>query len=110
MPPADVTVLLQRASRGDRQAEADLMPLVYRELHRLALSHLRNERPDHTLQATALVNEAYLRLTQRKEVDWKNRAHFFAIGAQTMRHILVDYARQRCADKRGGGVPLLPLD
>jgi RNA polymerase sigma-70 factor (ECF subfamily) len=102
MAAADVTELLHRFANGDKEAEADLMPRVYRELHKIARAYLRRERPDHTLQATALVHEAYLRLTSQREIDWKNRAHFFGIAAQMMRRILVDYARQRGAGKRGG--------
>jgi RNA polymerase sigma factor (TIGR02999 family) len=110
MATADMTELLLRAARGDKQAEADLIARVYRELHRIARAYLRNERPDHTLQATALVHEAYLKLVAQREIDWKNRAHFFGIASQTMRRILVDYARQRNAEKRGGGGTNLSLD
>jgi RNA polymerase sigma-70 factor (ECF subfamily) len=102
MVAADVTELLQRFARGDKTAEADLMPKVYRELHRIARAYIRRERPDHTLQATALVHEAYMRLTLQREIDWKSRTHFFAMAAQLMRRILVDYARHRGAGKRGG--------
>jgi RNA polymerase sigma-70 factor (ECF subfamily) len=107
---ADLTELLRRTAQGDKEAEQELLPRVYRELHRLAAGYLRRERPDHTLQATALVNEAYLRLAGHQDIDWKGRAHFFAIAAKTMRRILVDYARQRGADKRGAGGIALPLD
>jgi RNA polymerase sigma factor (TIGR02999 family) len=86
------------------------MPLVYRELRRLAHGHLRNERPDHTLQTTALVHEAYLRLVDQQEPNWKNRAQFFAVAAQMMRRILVDYARARHYAKRGGGAQQVELD
>lgn len=110
MAAADITELLQRVAHGDQQAEADLIPRVYQELHSIALAYLRRERSDHTLQATALVNEAYLRLTGQHEIDWKNRAHFFGIAAQLMRRILVDYARQRQAVKRGGGGVHVSLD
>jgi RNA polymerase sigma factor (TIGR02999 family) len=90
-------------SKGDRQSFDKLLPIVYQELRRLAQHYLRQERPDHTLQATALVHEAYLKLIDTKIVRWENRAHFFAVTAQVMRHILVDLARQRRAQKRGGG-------
>jgi RNA polymerase sigma-70 factor (ECF subfamily) len=100
MPTTGVTELLQRVARGDRDAEAELIPRVYRELRRIAQGYLRNERRDHTLQATALVHEAYLRLMVPGEINWENRAHFFAVAANTMRRILVDYARRRCASKR----------
>jgi RNA polymerase sigma factor (TIGR02999 family) len=96
----DLTALLKEWSEGDRDALDQLMPLVYGELRRLAASYLREERPNHTLQPTALVNEAYLRLTRQKNVTWQNRAHFFGIAAQMMRRILVDHARKRQAAKR----------
>jgi RNA polymerase sigma factor (TIGR02999 family) len=104
----DVTQLLQRVSDGDRNAEAELVPVLYTELHRLARAYLRNERPDHTLQATALVNEVYLKLVRQSKVDWKSRAHFFRVAANNMRCILVDYARHRNAEKRRGA--LVSLD
>ncbi len=110
MTSGDLTELLRRAARGDKEAECALVPRIYRELHRLAVGYLRHERPGHTLQATALVNEVYLRLAGHSNIDWKDRAHFFAIAAKNMRRILVDYARQRGADKRGGGDIALPLD
>ena len=96
----DVTALLKEWSGGDRKALERLMPLVYGELRRLAASYLREERPDHTLQPTALVHEAYIRLTNQRDVVWQNRAHFFGIAAQMMRRILVDHARKRQAAKR----------
>ena len=95
---------------GDRNDLEALLPLVYDELRRLAHHHLRNERPDHTLQSTALVHEAYFRLVGQDLPEWESRAHFFAIAAQLMRQILVDYARHRRASKRGGGVCRLTLD
>ena len=101
--PDGVTKLLLDWSNGSQQALDELLPLVHSELHRLAGSYLRRERVGHTLQATALVNEAYLRLIDQKRVRWKNRAHFFGIAAQLMRRVLVDYARKRLAVKRGGG-------
>src|SRR5947209_15013921 len=97
-----VTQLLERWSKGDREALDELMPLVYRELHRLAKNYLRRERADHTLQPTALVNEAYLKLIGQRGTHWQNRAQFFAVSAQLMRHILVDHARANAAQKRGG--------
>jgi RNA polymerase sigma factor (TIGR02999 family) len=99
-PEREVTALLRDWSGGDRAALERLMPLVYQELRRLAASYLRVERPDHTLQPTALVHEAYLRLVDQRGVNWQNRAHFFGIAAQMMRRILVDHARRRQAAKR----------
>jgi RNA polymerase sigma factor (TIGR02999 family) len=106
----DVTVLLNEARKGDRGALNELLPLVYDELRRVAANQLRNERSDHTLQATALVHEAYLRLLEQKEVDWNNRLHFFSIAAEMMRRILVNYAIQRNAKKRGDGAAKIALD
>ncbi len=97
-----VTQLLRQAQGGDRAALDELLPLVYAELRRLAASKLSHERADHTLQATALVHEAYLRLIEQHSVDWRNRAHFFALAAEMMRRILVNHALQRQAQKRGG--------
>ncbi len=108
--PASVTQLLGRWTGGDRAALEALMPMVYDELRRLARSYLGRERPDHTLQSTALVHEAYLRLIEQKNVTWQNRAHFFGIAAQMMRRILVDHARNRQAVKRGSGASKLTLD
>lgn len=105
----EVTQLLAKLSGGDRSALDDLLPLVYDELRRLADRYLRRERSDHTLQATALVNEAYLRLVDQN-VPWQNRAHFFGVAAEMMRRILVDYARERKAAKRGSGGIKLSLD
>jgi RNA polymerase sigma-70 factor (ECF subfamily) len=104
-----VTVLLKAMVAGDATAEQRLLPLVYHELHRLARSYMRRERPDHTLQATALINEAYLRLAGG-EVDWKNREHFIGVAAQVMRRVLVDYARAHNADMRGGGLRRVELE
>jgi RNA polymerase sigma factor (TIGR02999 family) len=101
--PKNITHLLVAWSEGDPTALNQLVPLVNEELHRLARSYMRRERPDHTLQTTALVNEAYLKLVDQKQVQWQNRAHFLAIAAQLMRRILVDYARRRQYQKRGGG-------
>ena len=103
-PPGTVSQLLRAWGRGDTQAREDLLPLVYAELRRRASAYLRRERPDHTLQATALVHEAYIRLTAQTRVSWRNRAQFFAVAAQAMRRILVDHARERQAAKRPGGI------
>jgi len=108
-PSKEVTRLLASWSRGDVEAREALIPLVYGELRRLAASYLRRERSDHTLQPTALVHEAYMRLVEQKSVQWQNRGHFFAITAQLMRRILVDHARTHLADKRGSGAPKVPL-
>jgi RNA polymerase sigma-70 factor (ECF subfamily) len=108
--PQEMTELLAAWSDGDRDALERLLPLVERELHRLAHQYMSRERPDHTLQTGALVNEAYLKLVDQTRVRWQNRAHFFAIAAQTMRRILIDHARRRRYDKRGGGARSLPLD
>lgn len=105
-----MTDLLAAWSDGDREALDRLLPLVERELHRLAHHYMSRERPDHTLQTGALVNEAYMKLVDQTRVRWQNRAHFFAIAAQTMRRILIDHARRRRYDKRGGGARPLPLD
>jgi len=110
MAPLATTDLLNRVAGGDKQAEELLLPLIYSELRRIAAHHLRQERPSHTLQTTALVHEAYLRLIGLTDIDWKSRTHFFGVAAQLMRHVLVDYARQRGAEKRGGGQAHLPLE
>ncbi len=104
-----VTQLLLAWRQGDGQALDRLMPIVYAELHRLAHSHMQGERQGHLLQTTALVHEAYVRLVGQ-ERDWQGRGHFFAVAAQTMRRILVDFARRREAEKRGGGAIAIPLD
>jgi RNA polymerase sigma factor (TIGR02999 family) len=110
-PPAiQITQLLQSWSHGDEAAIDKLMPLVYDELHRMARRYMSSENPGHTLQATALVNEAYLRLVKASEANWQNRTHFFAVSAQVMRRILVDWARSRQTAKRGNDVPALELD
>ncbi len=106
----EVTQLLLAWNQGDQAALEKLIPLVYKELHRMARRYMVRERPDHTLQATALVNEAYLRLIDSKNVRWQNRSHFFAISAQLMRRILVDFARSRHYLKRGGEVQRLSLE
>lgn len=106
----DVTRLLVAWSHGDQAAQEALIPLIYEELRRLARHYMRNESPGHTLQTTALVNEAYLKLVNHKEANWQSRAHFFAVSAQSMRHILVDLARSRGRLRRGGDSPKLSLD
>jgi RNA polymerase sigma factor (TIGR02999 family) len=107
---ANVTQLLIRWSNGDQQALEQLMPLVYGELRRLAARYLRRERPGHTLQSTALVHEAWMKLIDQRSVQWQNRAHFFGVAAQMIRRILVDYARSRHAAKRGAHACKLSLD
>jgi RNA polymerase sigma factor (TIGR02999 family) len=110
MPNGDLTELLHRWSAGDRAALEHLTPLVYNELRRLAHRQLRRERPDHTFDSAALVHEAYLRLVDQRKATWHDRSHFFAVCAQVMRRILVDYARAEHRDKRGGGQADFPLD
>jgi RNA polymerase sigma factor (TIGR02999 family) len=110
-PPTEaITELLRAWSDGEREGADALAPLVYEELKRQARRYLRRERAGHTLQTTALVNEAYLKLIDQRNVKWQNRAHFFGIAAQMMRRILVDYARERHRQKRGGAAENLPLD
>jgi RNA polymerase sigma factor (TIGR02999 family) len=108
--PADVTSLLNQLAEGDREAATELVPLVYEELHRLAHRRLRHERPNHTLQATALVHEAYLKLSAQRDAKWQNRAQFFAVASQLMRRILVDYARAQQRIKRGSKPQKVALD
>ena len=105
-----ITVLLRQWSDGNREALDELLPLVYNELHKQARRYLRKERQDHTLQTTALIHEAYLKLIDQRDVEWQNRTHFFAIAAQMMRRILVDHARAKHRDKRGGDDVKLPLE
>ena len=107
--PGQVTQLLERWGDGDESALDELTPLVYAELRHVAAAYLRRERPDHTLQATALVNEAYLRLVGQKHERWKGRKHFYGIAARLMRQVLVEHARRHRADKRGGGVAAVTL-
>jgi len=107
--PGEVTRLLQASSGGDAAAAAELIPLVYTELRRLAASYMRKERPDHTLRPTALVHEAYLRLIGQEQ-DWEGRTHFLGVAAQQMRRILVDHARKHRAAKRAGGEGRVPFD
>src|SRR5215216_5332547 len=108
--PQQVTRLLVAWGGGDQAALEELTPLVYEELRRLAHHYMGRERPGHTLQTSALVNEAYVRLIDWKDVRWQNRAHFFAVSAQLMRRILVDFARTRGYQKRGGGARAVTLD
>lgn len=105
-----VTQLLMDWGRGDKAALDELMPLVYQELRQLASGYLRNEKPDHTLQPTALIHEAYLRLVDQNTPRWESRAHFFGVAARLMRQILVDHARTHVAAKRGGGLQKVSLD
>lgn len=108
--PQEITRLLLDWNEGDHSALERLIPLVYDELRRLARSYMRRQREGHTLEATALVNEAYLRLIDAREVRWQNRAHFFAVSAQVMRRVLVDLARSRSSLKRGGGAPFITFN
>jgi RNA polymerase sigma factor (TIGR02999 family) len=104
-PPNDVTRILKEWGEGNTDAHDRLMPFVYGELRRLARVYLKNERSDHTLQPTALVHEAFLKLIDQRGINWQNRAHFYGIAARLMRRILVDHARAHSAEKRGGGMP-----
>jgi RNA polymerase sigma factor (TIGR02999 family) len=105
-----ITQMLREWSDGSQEALDNLLPLVYDELHRQAASFLRKERPGHTLQTTALINEAYLKLIDRRDVNWQSRTHFFAVAAQAMRRILVDYAKAKHREKRGGDNIKLSLE
>lgn len=108
--PGEVTRLLFELKAGNRAAEEQLVPLVYQELRRIAANRLRHEAPQHSLQPTALVHEAYLRLIQLQEIDWQSRSHFFAMAATLMRRILVDHARANQAKKRGDGAEMITLN
>jgi RNA polymerase sigma factor (TIGR02999 family) len=108
--PNEITPLLLRWSQGDEVALGQLLPIVYQELHRLAQHYLRGERSDHTLQPTALINEAYLRLVKQDSPEWQSRRHFYGVAARMMRQVLVEHARTRAADKRGGGKPKYSLE
>jgi len=108
--PQEVTQLLVAWRNGDQDAGNELMPLVYQELHRLAHQYMSLERPEHTLQTSALVNEAFLRLADQRDVQWQSRAHFLGLAGQMMRRILVDYARSRGYAKRGGGALQVSLE
>jgi RNA polymerase sigma-70 factor, ECF subfamily len=107
--PGEVTRLLKAMNAGDATAGEQLFPLVYHELHRIAAAYMRRERPDHTLQATALIHEAYLRLVG-EEIDWQDRGHFIGLAAHVMRRVLVDYARQHRAQRRDGGLKRVEMD
>ena len=109
-PSQEITAMLRAWGEGNRAVLDQLLPLVHHELHRQAHRYLRRERANHTLQTTALINEAYLKLVDQRAVQWQNRAHFFGIAAQAMRRILVDYARTKNREKRGGPAGDLPLD
>ena len=106
----NVTLLLNKLGDGDQNAASQLVPLVYQELRRMAAQCLRHERPGHTLQATALVHEAYIKLAGQRDAKWQNRSHFFAVASQLMRRILVDYARAQLRGKRGGKQQKVSLD
>ena len=108
-PKAEITALLASLEEGDEAAVAAIIPLLYDELHRMAQRHLHGERPDHTLNATALVHEAYLKLVDQRQSNWKNRAHFLGVASTAMRRILINYARDRRALKRGGGLHVITL-
>lgn len=108
--PHEITQLLAEWSNGNQTALDKLYPMVYDELHRMASRYMNRERKEHTLQTTALINEAYVRLVDQKHVHWENRAHFFAISAQIMRRILIDHARRHAYAKRGGGAQKVSLD
>jgi len=108
--PQEITQLLTKWNRGDKTALEELVPLVYPELRRLARGYMSRENSGHTLQTSALINEAYLRLVNQQDVNWQNRSHFFAVSAQVMRHILVDHARKYSYEKRGGGAEHIPVD
>jgi RNA polymerase sigma factor (TIGR02999 family) len=108
-PRDDLTQLLHRWADGDRVALDELMPLIYKELHKLAKRQMTRQEPKHTLQTTAIINEAYLRLAGNSDKDWENRDHFFGVAAKAMRHVLVDHARTRRAAKRGGEVRIEQL-
>jgi RNA polymerase sigma-70 factor (ECF subfamily) len=109
-PSVDVTLLLSEISRGNEQAAERLIPIVYNELKKLARGYMRRERPDHTLQTTALVHEAYLKLVKQQDVNWQGRSHFVGVAAQLMRRILIDHARGHLRKKRGGNKVVLPLN
>lgn len=110
MTPQDTTKLILAAQQGDKAALDALMPIIYNQLKQLAKAQLQKERASHTLGATALVHESYLILIGQQQISWESRAHFFAIAAQAMRRILIDYARRRLAKKRGGGDPFITFD
>ena len=108
--PAEITALLQQVKQGDAAAESDLIPLIYNQLRAIARNQMGRERPDHTLQATVLVHEAFLELVGNSQIDWRNRAHFFALASRLMRRILVDHARAAHAQKRPGARQKVELE
>jgi len=110
MKKDEITVILAQIVEGDKQAVNALMPLMYEELRRIAGNKLRNEKHNQTLNATALVHEAYLKLVDQRNVTWQNRAHFFAIAARAMRRIIINYAKEKMAQKRGGGAEVITLN
>lgn len=109
-PPQDVTILLQAWQAGNQTAMDELVPLIYNELHRISRAFLKKERRNHTLQATALVNEAYMKLAGQNQMNWQSRAHFLSVAAQMMRRILINYWKERNAQKRGGDAIVFTLD
>jgi RNA polymerase sigma-70 factor, ECF subfamily len=109
-PRNEITDLLRESGKGNRDAADKLIEVVYKDLRRLARHYMREERPDHTLQTTALVNEAYLRLARYRQIQWQDRAHFLAVAAQAMRRVLVEHARGRLYAKRGGGARKVPIE
>ncbi len=109
-PPGEITALLRKATQGQTEAAEELIRIVYRELRRIAGAYMREERAGHTLQPTALIHEAWLRLANQTQVEWRDRKHFFGVAAEMMRRALVDHARTRLAGKRGGGTPAMTLD
>ena len=109
-PSHQITLLLMDWGNGDQRALDQLMPLVYDQLRRMAKSHLRRQPPNHSFQTTELIHEAYLKLAGNNEHNWQNREHFFGVAAKAMRHILVDYARSKQSQKRGGGLQIVSLD
>jgi RNA polymerase sigma-70 factor (ECF subfamily) len=106
----DVTILLRRINAGDAAAESEILPLIYKKLRAIAGNHMRHERKDHTLQATVLVHEAFMKLTADCKIDWQNRAHFFGLASRAMRRVLIDYARADLANKRAGGHQRVELE
>lgn len=107
--PGSVTALLAQVRAGREDAAAEVLPLIYAELHRIAERHMRHERANHTLQATSLVHDAFLKLVGQTRVEWQDRAHFLAVASQAMRRLLVDHARSRLAVRRGAGAPVVPM-
>jgi RNA polymerase sigma-70 factor, ECF subfamily len=110
MPDNEITLLLNEMAQGDNRAEGKLLAAIYQELHELAAGYMKRERPGHTLQATLLVNEAYMRLVGERQIPWQSRSHFFVTAARTMRRILIDHARRHAAGRRGAGEAALRLE